>query len=45
MKKLTNAERAAIRKTMKEAHKAGKDVSLMATCSESYQIALKIKQS
>jgi hypothetical protein len=43
--KLTNLERATIRKAMKAAHKLGLDISLMAKCSESYQIALKIKLS
>jgi Zn-dependent M32 family carboxypeptidase len=45
IKKLSNHERASIRKEMKDAHKAGKCPVSMAKCAESYQIALKVKYS
>lgn len=43
MNKLTKEQRAEVRKMMRQAHKEGKDVSLLATCPCSYEIAKSVK--
>ena len=42
---MTEAQKKEIRSKMRAAHKLGQDVSLMATCPDSYQIALRVKYS